>query len=132
MIKNVSNVVSKLVAVLLLVIMLAGCATTQYVIEISNVPDVRELYIRNTGTTIWGPNIAGNMQNLNRAIFSEMVDIRVVDTNGLAFSRYNVPFNDAAFVQTSITRPINTWALIGIVGAALIPVVIIFGGRGDE
>ena len=117
--QNKSHVVSKLIAVLLLVIMLAGCATTQHSIEIANVPNVRELYTRNTGTTIWGPNIAGNMQDIDRSRFSEMVDIRVVDTNGIVFSRHNVPFNDVAFVETDTTHSTNMWVWIGLTGAII-------------
>ena len=84
-----------------------GCATTQYDVAVSNVYGVREIYIRSAGTTNWGTNMAGNLQNIDRSKFSETVDIRVIDANGFVYSKYGVPFNDAAFVETDKTRSVN-------------------------
>ena len=127
--KEKCHVAGRLVAILLLVIMLAGCATTQYGIEIANA-QVSRLYIRNAGTTSWGPNIADNRHDINRSLFSEMVDIRVVDTAGAVHSRFNVPFNDAAFVQTEVVRTANVFALAGIAAAGLAVLIIL--GDFDE
>ena len=129
--ENKSHVVSKMVALLLLVMMLAGCATTQYGIQITNVQPSR-LYIRNAGTTVWGSNIVGNMQNIDRSLFSEMVDIRVVDAAGTVFTRQNVPFNDAAFVQTEVTRSMNIWGWVGIGAVGLGALIAISALAGDE
>jgi len=82
----------------IIVIAFTGCSTTRYGVEISNVPNVREIRIRNAGTTQWGVNLAGNRDNIDVSGFSEMVDIMVVDANGIVHSRHNVPFTDAAFV----------------------------------
>jgi hypothetical protein len=97
--KGIFHVVRKLVAVLLLGIFVDGCAYTRYGLEISNVPNIREIYIRNAGTTNWGTDLASDMQNIDKSRFSEMVDIKVIDTNGVVYSRYNIPFNDAAFAE---------------------------------
>ncbi|WP_461255338.1 hypothetical protein [Treponema sp. R80B11-R83G3] len=126
MLKNIFHVASKLVAVLLLGITVTGCATTHHGIEISNVSNIREIYIRNAGTTNWGTNIASKIKDINKSEFSEMVDIRVIDTGGVVYSKYNIPFNDAVFVETSKTSSINPFAggllAIGLLGAiGLIP-----------
>jgi len=123
--KNVFHVVSKLTAVLLLGITFAGCAsTTQHGVEISNVLNVREFYIRNAGSANWGTNTVNKMEDIDKSRFSERVDIRVVDTNGVVYCKYNVPFNDTAFTETGVTHPMNTFgyvvslvALLGAVGA---------------
>jgi len=115
--KNIFHVASKLIAVLLLGITVAGCATSYYGIEIINVPNIREIYIRNAGTTYWGTNIAHNMKNINKSEFSERVDIRVLDANGIVYSKYNVPFNDTAFVETDKTSRSNFFAILGLLGA---------------
>ena len=111
-------VLEKLVAILLLGVTLAGCTTTRYGLEITNVSrtDIREVYIRNSGTTHWGSNIAGSMHNIDISRYSQRVDIRVVDTRGIVYSRHNVPFN---FVETGQTRSMNNFAALGIVGAGL-------------
>ena len=108
-----------LVMVLVFGMAVVGCATTKHGVEISNVSDVKEIYIRNAGATNWGANIASTMQDIDTSRFSEMVDIRVLDTNGVVYSKYNVPFNDAAFVETGKTSSMNLFAQIGIVGAVL-------------
>ena len=119
--RNIFHIARKLVAVLLLGITVAGCAYTRYGIEISNVPHIREIYIRNAGTTNWGANIASDIRNIDKSKFSEMVDIRVIDANGVVYGKYNVPFNDAAFVETGKTRRMNPflWIPIGLAGLAL-------------
>ena len=112
----------------IIVIAFTGCSTTRYGVEISNVPNVREIRIRNAGTTQWGVNMAGNRDNIDVSGFSEMVDIMVVDANGIVHSRHNVPFTDAAFVVTHRTTSINNYAAGAVVlGGALI-FGIIFGG----
>ena len=125
MMKDRFHVAGKLVAVLLLGITVAGCATTRHGIEISNVQNIREIYIRNAGTTNWGTDIASNVQNINKSIFSESVDIRVIDTNGVVYSRYDVPFNDAAFVETGKQSSFNPFALAGLAGAGLLVLLLI-------
>jgi len=122
--KNIFHVARKLVAVLLLGITVAGCASTQHGIEISNVLNIKELYIRNAGVTNWGTNIASNMQNIDKTKFSERVDLRVVDSNGVVYSRYNAPFNDAAFVETGKTSSMNLFAQLGLAGALLAVLII--------
>ena len=130
--KNRFHVVGKLVAVLLLGTTVAGCAYTHHGIEINNVPNIREIYIRDAGTANWGANIAGNMQDIDKSRFSESVDVRVIDTNGLVYSRYNVPFNDAAFVETSKTSSMNEWALYGLVGVAgVLSLILIYAPKGE-
>jgi len=117
--KNLFHVARKLVAVLLLGITVAGCASTQHGIEISNVRNLKEVYIRNAGTTNWGSNIVNNLQNIDRSRFSERVDIRVVDANGVVYNKKNVPFDDPAFPETGKTSSMNIFAqgaiLIGLV-----------------
>jgi len=122
--KNRFHVVSKLVAVLLLGITVAGCASTRHGIEISNVLNIREIYIRNAGVANWGTNLADNMQDIDKSGFLERVDIRVVDTNGVVYSRYNVPFDDAAFVETGKTSSINPFAAGGL-ALAILPVLLL-------
>jgi len=117
--KNIFHLVKKLVAVLLLGIMVAGCASTQYGIEVSNVLNIREINIRNAGAANWGANTASIMQDIDRSRFSERVDIRVIDTNGVVYSKYNVPFNDAAFVETGKTSSPNLVGLLALLGAGL-------------
>jgi len=121
--KNRFHVVIKLIAVLLLGVMIIGCASTQHGIEISNVHNVRELYIRNTGTTDWGPNIANNMKNIDRSRFSEKVDIKVIDANGVVYTKDNVPSD---FVETGKTSSMNDFALLLLLGGALVLVLTVF------
>ena len=111
--KNVFYVVSKLVAVLLLGITVAGCVSTQYSVDIRNVGNsISEVYIRNAGTTNWGTNLAGTLRNIDRSIFSDKVDIRVVDALGLVYSKYNVPFSKADFEVTGKNYSLNTPGLL--------------------
>jgi hypothetical protein len=105
-----------------------GCATTQHSVEIGNVPNIREIYIRNAGTTNWGTNMAGNLGNINKSIFSETVDIKVIDTNGIVYSKHNVPVDDAAFVVTEKKSSLNPAAggvLGGLLGIGLLVVLLI-------
>jgi len=118
-IKNIFHVARKLIAVLLLGITFAGCASTKHGIEISNVRNLKEVYIRNAGTTNWGSNIANDLQNIDRSRFSEKIDIRVVDTNGVVYNKYNVPFDEAAFQETGKTSSMNLFAQ----GALLVALV---------
>jgi len=118
--KNLFHVTSKLIAVLLLVIMVAGCAsTTQHAVEISNVLDIKELNIRNAGSANWGTNNVKNMDNIDKSHFSENVDIRVIDSNGVVYSKYNVPFSNAAFVETGVTHPMNIFGQLGLLAVLI-------------
>jgi len=110
-----------LVMVLVFGMSVSGCETTQHGVEISNVSanNIGEIYIRNAGTTNWGSNVAKNLQNIDKSIFSETVDIRIVDTNGIVYSKYNVPFDDAAFVEAGKTSSMNMFAGLGLVGVGL-------------
>ena len=114
-----------LVMVLVFGMAVVGCATTEHGVEINNVSNVKEIYIRNAGATNWGANIANTMQDIDTSRFSEMVDIRVLDTNGVVYSRYNVPFNDAVFVETGKTSSMNLFASLGLSGALLVIVLLI-------
>jgi len=99
-----------------------GCATSHHQVEISNVNNnISEVYIRNAGTSNWGKNLLNDLNNIDKSKYSERVDIRVVDTNGIVYSKQNVPFGDAAFVQTSKTSSPNMIAT----GALSLIVVII-------
>jgi len=118
--KNIFHIGSKLIAVLLLGITVAGCKTTQHGIEISNVLNIKEFYIRNAGTANWGTDTVKNMQSLDKSRFSERVDIRVIDTNGVVYSKYNVPFDDAAFVETGKDSSISLFALIGLLVGTIV------------
>jgi hypothetical protein len=122
--RNGFHVVGKPIALLLLGITLFGCASTQHGIEINNVPNVKEIYIRNAGTDNWREVYANN---INRSDFSDMVDIKVIDTDGLRYSRYNIPFNDAAFVITGKTSTINKKAFLAAVGVNLLLLILLLG-----
>ena len=82
-----------------------GCKTTQHNVEITNVPNVRGIYIRNAGTNSWSENLAG--KNINKTDYSERVDIRVIDANGLVYSKTNVSFADNDFVEIGRMRRLN-------------------------
>jgi len=80
--------------------MFTACRTTiAHVVEVSGVPNVRDLYIRNAGTASWGANLAGVINDIDVSRFPGNVDIRVVGTDGVVHSRYNIPFA-SAFVYT--------------------------------
>ena len=117
MMKDRFHVAGKLVAVLLLGITVAGCAISRYGIEIDNVKNIKAIYIRNAGTTDWGYNMLSDMKNITKSKFSEMVDIKVLDTNGVVYSKYNVSFNDTAFVESGKTSSLNLFAQLGLAGA---------------
>jgi len=121
--KNIFYVVGKLLKIFLLGVTVFSCKSVQYGVEISNVPkaNIKAAYIRNAGTTNWGNNIATSLSNIDRSRYSQIVDIRVVDTNGVVYSKYDVSFNDAAFVESGETSSINIIgqiALLGGLGAA--------------
>jgi len=103
--------------------MVTACATTHHGVEISNVrsSSIKEIYIRNTGTISWGTNMAGNLQNIDKSRFFDRVDIRVIDSNGVVYSKYNVPFDDAAFVVTDRSSSIDTFGAILII----VPLVLL-------
>ena len=123
--KNVFHVASKLIAVLLLGITVAGCASTQYSVEISNVRGISEVYIRNAGTTNWGTNLARTLSDIDKSIFSDSVDIRVIDAQGLAYSKYNVPFSNADFEVTDKKSSPNLFALAGVTGILAVVYLLI-------
>jgi len=114
----------KLAAVLLLGVIVAGCATTRHGIEISNVQNVKGIYIRNAGTASWGANILG--ENIDKSRYSEMVDIKVVDANDIVYCKYNVPLNDAAFEETGKTSTMNLFAQVVLAGAIVVGILLIF------
>jgi hypothetical protein len=116
--------VGMLAMVLIFGITVVGCATSRHSVEINNVRNISEIYIRNAGTTNWGNNIVKDLQNIDKSRFSEMVDIRVLDTNGVVYSNYNVPFDDAAFVETNKTSSLNPYAS-GALGIALIVILLV-------
>jgi len=111
----------------------AGCRTTWYGVEISNVHSISELNIRNAGTAHWGPNLAGTRDNIDTSGFSDRVDIRVVDANGFVHSRFNVPFDAGAFVETRENyQGMGTNALLaGTVLGALAVFLVIAAIEGD-
>ena len=117
--KNRFIVLEKLITILLLGVIVAGCKTTNYGVEITNVPrtNIRAVYIRNAGTTDWGYNVASILTNINRTRYSQTVDIRVVDNNGVVYSTYNVPFDDAAFSYTGDTKSLNIIGQLGLIVA---------------
>lgn len=88
-----------MVLVSIILPMLISCTTTQHGLSISNVPNVSELYLRNAGTTDWIR--VANIQDIDRSKFSDRVDIRVIDTYGAVYSRFNVPFDDENFTETN-------------------------------
>ena len=117
---NRFSVISRLVAVLLLGTMIVGCASTRHGIEITNVQNISEIYIRNAGATNWGSNMVRNMRNINKSLYSEMVDIRVVDTNRIVYSKYNVPFDNAAFAESGKTSSLNLYVQLGLATGGLL------------
>ena len=132
--KNIFFILRKMLSVLVLVVILVGCTTTQYGVEISNVQNIREIYIRNSGTANWGTNLVNNIQKIDRSKFSEWVDIRVIDANGIAYSRYNLSFNDAAFGESSVSRymGVGTHILIAGVGIGVLIPLVIFRNINNE
>ena len=127
--------VRTLALVLIFGMLFMGCATTQHDVEISNVRNIREIYIRNAGTTNWGANMAGTLQDIDKSKFSDRVDIRVIDTNGIAYSKFDEPFDDAAF-EISKQHYYGTGSGVllgfGIAALALLGVVISNALGGGE
>jgi len=105
----------------------AGCATNQHHLQITNVSNISEVYIRDAGTAGWGHNVARSMENIDRSLYTERVDLKVVDTNGLVYNRYNIPFGDDAFVQTERISTPNPF----VFSALAISVVILYLIFGD-
>jgi len=99
-------------------IMPAGCTTTKYHVEISNVRNISEIYIRNAGSISWGSNMVNNLNDIDKSRYSNRVDIRVVDSSGIVYSKLNVPFGDNAFIETDKTTSMNIYAIIGVLGVA--------------
>jgi hypothetical protein len=104
--KNKFFMIGMMSMVLVIGITIIGCTTIEYSVEISNVPNISEINIRNAGTTIWDTDMVRNWQNIDKSKFSETVDIRVIDTNGIVYTKYNVPFGDDDFVETE-KRSVN-------------------------
>lgn len=125
--KNRFFILGMPVTILVLGMMVAGCATTHHSVEISNVSNIRELYIRNAGAVSWGTNIIGDIKSINKSNYSERVDIRVVDSNGIVYSKLNVPFGNTAFVETNKTSTPNIYAL-GALGLIVILIYSLAGG----
>gem|GEM_PF-2879699 len=111
-------------AVILLCItvpMFTGCrTTTAHVVEVRGVPNVSELHIRNAGAASWGANLAVAINDIDVSRFPGNVDIRVVGTDGVIHSRYNIPFA-SAFVETDSRSQMNT------IGSTL-GLLVILGG----
>ena len=125
--KNRFFILGMPVTILVLGMMVAGCATTHHSVEISNVSNIRELYIRNAGAVSWGTNIVGDIKSINKSNYSERVDIKVVDSNGIVYSKLNVPFGNTAFVETNKTSTPNIYAL-GALGLIVILIYSLAGG----
>lgn len=115
-----------LVMILVFGMAVSGCATTKHSMEISNIGtnNIRGLYIKNAGTANWGTNLMKNMNDIDITNFSTTVDIRVIDTNGIIYERYDVPFSNAAFTETGKTSTMNPW-VGGILGIGLIVTAVI-------
>ena len=128
-----------------------GCATSYHGVEITNVSAVREIYIRNAGTTNWSSNLVSSLKDIDRSIFfgekvdiglimslkgidksrfSDTVDIRVVDANGIVYSKYNVPFGNDAFEQRYKERYWGVGTIVGYGGVALLILTIVILIRG--
>jgi len=124
--KSIFLMAGMLVIMLVFGMSVSGCATSQHGVEISNVStsNIREIYIRNAGTTNWGSNMARNLQNIDKSRFSEKVDIRVVDINGVVYSKYDVPFDNAAFIETNKTSTYNVYAM-GALALGLLVVLLL-------
>jgi len=127
------KVTSAVMLICVIAVAFTGCATTTiYGIEVGNVPNIGRVYIRNAGATHWGSSISGgNLQDIDRSRFSERVDIRVVDATGAIFSRYNVPFDVASFVETNRSSETNAAGYLlfatVILSAIIIPSVLLGG-----
>jgi len=131
--KNVFHVASKLIAVLLLGITVAGCASTQYSVDIRNVQNYySQVYIRNAGTSDWGTNLARTLENIDRSLFSDKVDIRVIDAQGLAYSKYNVPFSKADFEVKDKTVTTNPTAVTALTLIGLLSIILIGSSQASK
>ena len=117
--KSMSKFIGIVVLIALIGLPITSCTTTHHIVNITNVPNVSRVYIRNAGTDNWGANIAGRLNNININRYSETVDIRVVDTEGLVFTSYNVPFSEAAFLVTNRERYMGTGSRILTLIAAI-------------
>jgi len=131
--KKIFLVTRKLVTILLLGVTVAGCKSIQYGVEISNVPraNIKAVYIRNAGTTNWGNDIVANLNNIDRTKYSQLVDIRVVDSNGVVYSKYDVPFNEDAFLESGTTSYLNGVAGLFLMGATVVAgyyAIVLLGG----
>ena len=124
---------ARALAIMLIFGMLSlGCSTSQYSVAINNVSNIREVYIRNAGAPNWGTNMADSLQDFDKSRFSSRVDIKVIDTNGIVYSKYNIPFDDSAFAETSKTHYMGTGSSV-LMGALalgiLIPILVVKGGN---
>ncbi|MCL2443302.1 MAG: hypothetical protein FWD13_07530 [Treponema sp.] len=119
-----------LAIVLLFGMLFLGCATNHYSLVISNVHNARQVQIRDAGTTQW--IAAGNLQEFDRSRFSERVDIRVVDSDGLVYTKYDVPFARNDFEVTSKESYIgmgSTFLGTGLLGIIVFIYFILGGGQ---
>ncbi|MCL2833225.1 MAG: hypothetical protein FWD78_08650 [Treponema sp.] len=112
-----------------LVIILAGCATTQHELVINNISpnNIKEIYIKNAGTANWGANMVKNVDNIDLSAFTNTVDIKVIDNNNTVYSKYNVSFNDAAFTESGTTSTMNTFVGVILLGGIITGLVMISG-----
>ena len=127
--KNKFYIAEALAIALIFTMTFAGCETTQHGVVISNVQNIREIYIKNAGRTNWGANLAGNINDIDISSFSTRVDIKVVDRNGIEYSKYNVPFGEGVFIETNKERHMGTGTQI-LMGALAIPILIILIASG--
>jgi len=116
-----------LAIVLLFGMLFSGCATNHYSIYISNA-DTREVQIRNSGTTDW--IVAKNLHDFDISGFSERVDIRVVDRDGLVYTKYDIPFARKDFEEISkeYYQGIGTNVLLAVLAIPVLILAIALGG----
>jgi hypothetical protein len=103
----------------------SGCVTKNHYrlnIATSQGTPIREVYIRNAGTTNWGSPIpAFRLASFDIEKYSRNVDIRVVDTAGGVHTRLNVNLDDSQFrIDSQTTDAPAAQVLVALVGLALI------------
>ena len=112
-----------------IILLFTGCATTYYSVEVVKPQgaDIKEFYIRNTGTTNWGEAIKGSeITNFDRKKYPNFVDVRVIDSSGIIYSKYNVSLDEQDFTvvneKSHMNKVIKTilllpfyllWAIMG-------------------
>lgn len=117
------------ILLLVFVMILAGCATSQYEVKIANISadNIKEIYIKNAGTGNWGGNMVKDLNNLNLSAYSKNVDIKVIDNNNTVYSKNNVPFNEAVFVESGKTTSPNQFASGVLLVGLIVGAIVLFG-----